>query len=194
MAAEAKSYYLNVHQELIDLCKEHNQTAQRKVYRLYYKAMYNTSLRIVSDEHIAEDIMQESFLKAFKKIHLYNNTSSFGAWLKRIVINESINYVRKSKPEFLTAETQLLKKQDVDAAGDSSSDFDWKQASLVKVKQAFSGLTERYRTVISLLLLEGYDLEETAEILGVTYGNARVLYFRAKKKLEELVKEEYGEF
>ena len=102
--------YINVHQELIDRCREHDQEAQKDIYRLYYKAMYNTSLRLMKDTHLAEDIMQIAFLKAFKKIHTYNNTSSFGAWLKRIVINESISQLRKNKYEYYTEEEERLEQ------------------------------------------------------------------------------------
>jgi len=188
----AKKYYHNVHQELIDLCQQHDQEAQKKIYKLYYKAMYNTSFNIMKDGHKAEDVMQEAFLKAFQKIHLYNNTSSFGAWLKRIVINESINSIRKKKPEFITEETYLLEgNSDAEDNQVAASEIDWQNTSLKHVKSALGKMSERYRTIISLLLLEGYDLEEVAEIMDVTYGNARVLYMRAKNKLQELVKKEY---
>mgnify|MGYP000073252288 CR=1 FL=1 len=193
MAREAK-YYHNVHQELIDLCQEHDQSAQKQVYKLYYKAMFNTALNVIRDQHKAEDIMQEAFLKAFRKIHLYNNTSSFGAWLKRIVINESINEIRKNKPEYITDETYFFEGEDEHHVEEAKPlHFDWGNANVSKVKTAYSQLSKRYRTVISLLLLEGYDLEETAQIMDVTYGNARVLYMRAKNKLQDLVKREYEE-
>ncbi len=191
MSNEAHKYYHNVHQELIDLCQQHDQEAQKKVYKLYYKAMFNTSLNIIRDEHKAEDVMQEAFLKAFQKIHLYNNTSSFGAWLKRIVINESINHIRRKKPEFITEESYLLEEDRSNEDQIAESELDWQNASLLHVKNALNKLSERYRTIISLLLLEGYDLEESAQIMNVTYGNARVLYMRAKNKLQELVKKEY---
>ena len=177
--------YINVHQELIDRCREHDQEAQKDIYRMYYKAMYNTSLRLMKDTHLAEDIMQIAFLKAFKKIHTYNNTSSFGAWLKRIVINESISQLRKNKYEYYTEEEERLEQ----SVKPVTSKSEWKRASIRKVKESMNDLNDRYRTIISLVLLEGYDLQEVAEIMDVSYSNARVLFMRAKNSLQKLVLE-----
>ena len=82
-------------EELIALCKQKNQKAQFEVYSRYSKAMYNTALRIVKDGHFAEDVMQEGFLKAFTKIDDYRQEVAFGAWLKRIIINYSIDFCKK---------------------------------------------------------------------------------------------------
>ncbi len=183
MTSKSTSYYLNVHQELIDQCQVHNQEAQNKIYRLYYKAMYNSSLRIVKDAHTAEDIMQEAFIKAFKKIYLYNNKSSFGAWLKRIVINESINHYRKHNREFYASEFNTSEAHLVEKLPEKQ----WNDEDFNLVKSAMDLLNDRYRTIISLILLEGYDLEECSEIMGITYGNSRVLFMRAKNKLKNLV-------
>lgn len=183
MTVKPLNYYLNVHQELIDGCQEHNAEAQKKVYRLYYKAMYNTSLRILKDEHLAEDVMQDAFLKAFQKIHLYNNQSSFGVWLKRIVINESINTLKKTNKEFFTDQDYSHELVEEDP-----QDFEWSSHQIKQIKFCLMNLSDRYRTILSLILLEGYDLEEASEIMNVSYGNARVLFMRAKNKLKQLVK------
>ena len=184
--SSAVELYHNVHQQLIDSCKQHDQMAQREVYRLYYKAMYNTALRVLNDSHLAEDIMQEAFLKAFSKIHTYNNTSSFGAWLKRIVINESINEIRKQKPEYSNDDFSFREQDSYSGVVDE--DVDWTKVELKRVKTAMGQLSDRYRTVLNLILLEGYDHREVAQIMDVSYNNTRVLYTRAKQKLQSLIK------
>jgi DNA-directed RNA polymerase specialized sigma24 family protein len=85
----------NLHQDLIDKCNEGDQKAQFQVYRLYYKAMYNTSLRITNNPMEAEEIMKESLLSAFENINTYTGTITFDTWLKNIVINRSINAISK---------------------------------------------------------------------------------------------------
>ncbi|VAW22417.1 RNA polymerase ECF-type sigma factor, partial [hydrothermal vent metagenome] len=87
--------YKNIHQEIINRCRAGEQKAQHQLYKLYYKPMFNISLRIVNDKPEAEDIMQEAFLKAFKKIGSYKGEVSFGAWLKKIVVNHSLDALRK---------------------------------------------------------------------------------------------------
>jgi len=87
--------FLNTLQELIDGCKKGDQKAQLQIYKLYYKFMYNTSLRIVNNTAEAEDIMQESFLLAFEEIENYSGTESFGTWLNKRVQNRSLDILRK---------------------------------------------------------------------------------------------------
>jgi len=116
--------FRNLHQDLLDGCKAGDQKAQFQIYKLYYKAMYNTSLRIVNDTMEAEDIMQESFLSAFEKIETYSGTVSFGAWLKKIVINRSLDSLSRRKAIFEEIETHLgimddtqddqLRKEEID--------------------------------------------------------------------------------
>ncbi len=98
--ANVEAAFINLHQDLLDGCKTGDQRAQFQIYKLYYKAMYNTSLRIVNDAMEAEDVMQESFLSAFEKIDTYSGTVSFGAWLKKIVINRSLDALSRRKAIF----------------------------------------------------------------------------------------------
>jgi RNA polymerase sigma-70 factor (ECF subfamily) len=105
--ANAEAAFRNIHQDLVDGCRTGDQKSQFKIYKLYYKAMYNTSLRIVNDTMEAEDIMQESFLSAFEKIDSYSGTVSFGAWLKRIVINRSLDALSRRKAIFEDIERHM---------------------------------------------------------------------------------------
>ena len=82
-------------EQLIQLCKSGNQSAQLEVYNRYYKAMYNIAFRIVKDSFEAEDIMQDSFLTAFTKLESLKDSVTFGSWLKRIVTNNSIYHYKK---------------------------------------------------------------------------------------------------
>jgi RNA polymerase sigma factor (sigma-70 family) len=86
-------------QKLIEDCKRMDQKAQFKIYKLYYKTMYNTCLRIVNDPMEAEGIMQESFLVAFEQLGTYSGNLSFDAWLKSIVRNQSISALEKQQCE-----------------------------------------------------------------------------------------------
>ena len=99
---------VNIHQELIERCRKNDQKAQLEIYKLYYKPMYNTSLRILNHEAEAEDVMQESFLDAFRKIEEYKGEGSFGGWLRRIVVNNSIDTLKKRK-EIVAARKLLLR-------------------------------------------------------------------------------------
>ncbi|MBN1989558.1 MAG: RNA polymerase sigma factor [Bacteroidales bacterium] len=174
------SYYQNIHQSLIDDCKRGSSEAQFEIYALYYKAMYNTSLRIVGNEAEAEDIMQEAFFKAFDKIGSYRNEVSFGAWLKRIVVNASIDNLKKKRAKLVSLD---------EAHGISHADetADIEPESVEQLKAALEMLPEGYKLVLNLNYLEGYSHEEIASMLGITASTSRSQLTRAKHKLIDII-------
>ena len=172
------------HAELIEGCRMNDRQAQEKIYDLYSHAMYNTSLRIVNDTAEAEDIMQESFIEAFEKISFFKGEGSFGAWLKRIVINNSINHLRRKKP------VSSLEEEQTDVPDDSGEEKTYSENLFCRLEEIRSGikkLPENYKVVLSLCLLEGYDHEEIAGILKTSYGNVRTRLSRAKQKLLHII-------
>ena len=180
---ERSEDYSPKHRDLIWACKRGDQKAQFEIYRLYHVAMYNTTLRIVGDPYDAEDVMQEAFLKAFAKLKTYRGEVSFGAWLKRIVINKSLDFLRLKK--------ERIPLDEVGEVGESSDD----QSEAMEVayqaeaiKRAIYSLPEGSRIILSLILLEGYDHEEVSEILNITNTASRTQYHRAKKKLLDLLR------
>ena len=184
--SNVEAAFKNLHQDLLDGCKEGDQKAQFQIYKLYYKAMYNTSLRIVNDTMEAEDIMQESFLSAFEKIDTYSGTVSFGAWLKKIVVNRSLDVLNKRKAVFEDIDTHIGIRDD------SSDDMAQKEEIDVRVdevKRAIEKLPDGYRVILSLYLLEGYDHDEIGEILSITSSTSRSQLSRAKQKLVSELKE-----
>ena len=173
--------YENIHQEIIDQCREGSQKAQFQLYKLYYKPMYSVCMRIINNETEAEDVMQEAFLKAFTKIDTYKGEVSFGAWLKKIVINRSLDYLKKRKVKFEEIKektTQIIDYQ-----------METKEVNVKVIKDAIQKLPDGYRVVLSLYLIEGYDHEEISEILGISNSNSRTQYLRAKNKLREILKD-----
>lgn len=183
-SVELEGKYINTHQKLIDACCAHDRNAQFKIYKLYYKTMFNTSLRIVNNTAEAEDIMQESFLDAFQRLHSYTGEGSFGSWLKRIVINRSLDYLRKVK-ETVSFDDVEYDIPDI-VKENKEEDIQFK---VDEVKRAISHLSDEYRVVLSLFLLEGYDHEEISQILQISNQLSRTRYSRARQKLLNILKE-----
>ncbi len=176
---------LNMQEDLIARLRENDQGAQFEAYQLYCKAMYNTALRIVQNEAEAEDVLQEAFLAAFTKIDRYHGTATFGAWLKRIVVNKSLNVIAKRKVSFVGVDEAPLENY---ASGQDEDETPvW---NVDQVHRAISTLPDGYRVVFSLYLLEGYDHREIAEVLGITEGGSKSQYNRAKKKLRNILIEQ----
>ena len=166
---------------LLEQCKSGNHRAQIEVYNRYYKAMYNSSFRIVKDSFKAEDIMQESFLTAFTKLETLKDVTMFGPWLKRIVINNSINgYHQIQKNKEVPLYDMLYKVEDNQGV---TEDYEWNTIKAAQILQCIKALKDNYRIGLTLFLIEGYDYEEISEIMNISYSNCRTLISRAKDSL-----------
>ena len=169
-------------EQLVQQCRSGNQNAQLEVYNRYYKAMYNTSLRIVKDSFEAEDIMQDSFLTAFTKLDSLKESVTFGSWLKRIVINNSIYHYNKSnKYNEIALDDVLFKVQDDDDG--IASDHEFTNLKAQQIMETMKTLKDNYRTSLTLHLIEGYDYDEISKIMNISYANCRTTISRAKESL-----------
>ncbi len=166
---------------LLRWCMEGKQSAQLEVYNRYYKAMYNTALRIVKDSMEAEDVMQESFLSAFTKLDSYKGEVTFGSWLKRIVINNSIQHYRKQQKNNTVEINEVLYKVE-DNNGIDFNDGSTEQKAQ-KVLETMKTLKDSYRISLTLFLIEGYDYEEIGQIMNLSYASCRTMISRAKESL-----------
>lgn len=175
-----ETVYIDKHAALVDECRKGNRKAQFDLYKLYANAMYNVALRIVNDDAEAEDVLQEAFLDAFKRIGDFRQETTFGLWLKQIVINRSINYLRKRKAEFVSLE-------EVEVADEPTYDESETTLKVEAIKAAMNELPDGYRVVLTLYLFEGYDHEEIAHILKISENTSRSQYMRAKQKLNSLL-------
>jgi len=168
---------------LLHDCVRGKQGAQLEVYNRYYKAMYNTALRIVKDTAEAEDVMQDSFLNAFTKLESFKGEVTFGAWLKRIVINNSIHHYRKQqKRNEVALEDILYKVEDNDGV---DVDYGVTERKAQKVLDTMKQLKDNYRISLTLHLIEGYDYEEISQIMDISYANCRTTISRAKESLRK---------
>ncbi len=144
--------------------------------------MYNTAFRILKDSFEAEDVMQESFLTAFTKLGTFKGEVAFGAWLKRIVINKSITQYRKNSKVKEVGLDVVPEQVDKDV-----SETEYTLLSVNDITNSINQLKDNYRVALTLNLIEGYDYEEIAEIMNITYQNSRTTISRAKSKLRQLL-------
>jgi len=172
---------------IIEDCKRNNRKAQLKLYNQYCDGMYIVAKRFVKDSFEAEDVVQEAFIKAFSKLHQYKAEVTFGSWLKRIVINKCIDSL-KSKRQFMLELDEVHLK-----VVDSSYEDEWlvdDAITLEDVKKAISNLPEKYKYVVMLFLIEGYDHQEISQILNISEVASRTQLSRGKVKLRDLLKQE----
>ncbi len=145
--------------------------------------MFNTSLRIVNNGADAEDVLQEAFADAFSGLKDFNYSSTFGAWLKKIVINKSLNLLRKKKLLLIETDDEAVQEIKDEELPDES----YLLLQVAKIKKAMQLLDSGYRSVLSLYLFEGYDHEEISEIMSMPSTTVRSQYMRARQKLVTLL-------
>lgn len=180
--------YVNTHRDLIEKCQLGDRQAQFALYKQYSRAMYNVCLRMLANDHDAEDVLQVAFVQVFRKIDTFRFESAIGAWIKRIVINNCINFLKQRQLKFSEWDATL---DPVDEASEPPApaglDVQW-------VKRAMNELPDGYRTVFSLYALEGYDHQEIGEVLGITEATSKSQYCRARKRLKEILQSQKTTF
>jgi len=171
---------INLQEQLVQQCIRGDAKAQSMLYAQYSKAMYNICLRMVNNRMDAEDVLQNAFVEVFRGIKSYKGKSTIGAWIKRIVINNNIDFLKKKRIYFeeINDRTEVI----VEDKKPDASVYD-----IGTVKHNITLLPDGYRVVLSLYLLEGYDHKEISGILGVSEATSKSQYSRAKKKLKQLI-------
>jgi RNA polymerase sigma factor (sigma-70 family) len=168
-----------IHAPLIEECRKGNRKAQFSLYNQYSKAMFNVAYRILNNREDAEDILQESFVECFRNIHSFRFESTFGAWLKKIIINKCINQLKKKKIDLTLCDTLPVSVYEEE-----------KEEVIYDTGKIFKGiemLPDGYRIILSLYLLEGYDHSEISQILNISESTSKSQYSRAKEKLRNLL-------
>jgi RNA polymerase sigma-70 factor (ECF subfamily) len=166
-----------------DMAQDAVEAAFREAYGKYAKRLFNTALRIVGRTEDAEDVLQESFLEAFRNLQNFEGRASLGSWLHRIVVNRSVNLLR-SRKLILTDTEQEIPEEDHD---EDDNDI---VLQVEKIKLAVKQLPIGYRTVLTLHLFEGYDYEEIAQILGIAPVSVRSQYHRARNTLIKIIRQQ----
>jgi len=172
---------------VVEKCKANDRAAQLHLYRKYCDGMYIVAMRFVKNADDAEDVLQESFIKAFQKIHQFKGDVTFGAWLKRIVVNKSIDFLKskRDKVSFDEHDMQVVAEDD-----------NWNVPATISIGQvrcAIDKLQDKYKYVVLMFLVEGYDHQEIAEVLNISPSTCRTRLYRGKGHLKELLKvKNYG--
>ena len=169
--------------DIIEKCKTNDRKAQLMLYNKYCDGMYHVAFRFLKNSFEAEEAMHEGFINAFAKLHQFTGEVTFGAWLKRIVINKSLDMIKAKKATIIPLNEEVMGKVD--------DDNDWSVddgATVAHIKKTIANLPEKYEFPLMLFLIEGYDHQEISQILEITEVASRTLVHRGKKKLQQQLK------
>ncbi len=172
--------------DIYERCQQGDSRAQLQLYNDYAHGMYNVAMRLVNDSALAEDLMQESMITAFEKMDQWNREASYGSWLKRIVINNCLSYLRKAnRMPLTTLEDYHEQVEDPSSIEVKADDY-----TVQNIIAAIQQLSVNYREIITLSLIEGMDNEEIAQIMGISNGACRTAISRAKLNLRTILQQQ----
>jgi len=176
-----------LHIELVEQCKANNRKAQLRLYEQYCQGMFTVAMRFLQNAADAEDVVQESFIRAFQKIDQFKGEVTFGAWLKGIVVNRSIDFLKSKKQKTIELNENYMYIPE---------DDNWlvtDGVGVAEVKQAIEQLPDKYRYVMQLFLVEGYDHGEISEILNISETASRTRLLRGRNYVKKsLNSKNYG--
>lgn len=165
---------------LVERLKSNDQKAQRELYDQSAKKMLAICRSYISDAHYAEDCMINGFCKVFNHINKFENKGSFEGWVRRIMVNECLTFLRSNKT--------LIYVDDVRVSSYDEIDDELEELALTfNVEEVLQQLPEAYRLVFNLHILEDYSHQEIAEALNISVSSSKTQLFRAKAKLKEIV-------
>ncbi|ASV29053.1 RNA polymerase sigma factor [Maribacter cobaltidurans] len=168
--------------DILEKCKANDRSAQLKLYRQYCDGMYCVAMRFLKNADDAEDVLQEAFIKAFQKMHQYKGEVTFGAWLKRIVVNKCIDFLKSRNEQNISLDESYMRCVEED---------DWtveEHIEIDEVKTAIEQLSDKYKYVVMMYLVEGFDHQEISEVLKISETACRTRLLRGKGQLKELLK------
>ena len=181
-----KLYNSKLENKLIQACIEKDGRAQRAMYEKYAPQMFPICLRYVKEVSEAEDVLITGFMKVFDKIHTYTGEGSLGGWIRRIMINESLGYLRRNKTMYLQVEMDAVERQpDLQLINDHLQTED-----LLKM---VAELPLGYRTVFNLYAIEGYSHKEISQLLGISENTSKSQLSRARGLLQQRLLESENE-
>ncbi len=183
LSQKSRLMHDDTHAVLVKDCLKGDRKAQYRLYRLYSRAMFNTCLRMLKNREDAEDVLQNSFVDVFSKLNMFRGDSTIGAWIKRIVVNNCINYIKKKRIPLTDLEQSRIENIKENQVEEEL------KIDVSRVQEALYQLPHGYRVVFSLYAIEGYDHAEIAEILETSVSTSKSQYSRAKKRMREILKE-----
>ncbi|MDX1445385.1 RNA polymerase sigma factor [Lishizhenia sp.] len=176
--------------KIIDGCVAGNRYDQEQLFKMFYGKMLAVCMRYTKDKDSAQEVLQEAFIKIFDKLKDFDFKGSFEGWVRRIMVNASIDATRRLKRQpFRTDETYLF-------VSDETEEFEIDEQDLTSIKaelalEAIQELSPAYRTVFNLYAVENYTHKEIAELLDISEGTSKSNYSKAKQNLKKILEHKF---
>ncbi len=177
--------------EIVSGCLRNDRKSQEQIFKLFYGKMLGVCMRYTNDRDTAQEIVQDSFIKVFEKLKLFDNSGSFEGWIKRVVVNTAIDHIRKSKKDpFLTDNDNDFRLGGVDPTIESE-ELELKDEKAEIIMEAIQKLSPAYRAVFNLYVIDDYSHKEIAETLGISEGTSKSNLSKARMNIQKMVEDKF---
>jgi RNA polymerase sigma-70 factor (ECF subfamily) len=180
-------------QELIEGCLKGDRRSQQAIYKMYFGKMKVVCLRYTKDADHALDVLQEGFVKVFQNMERYTGSGSFEGWIRRIMVNLSIDHFRKQKNDLVLLSAHQSAEEWGDAVEEDTEEegfeYDFKPNQILEAMQQ---LSPAYRTVFNLYVFENYSHQDIADALGISVGTSKSNYAKARKNMKKILLTNFG--
>ncbi len=173
--------------EMIDGCLLNNRKAQQELFKFFYGKMLAICMRYTNDRDTAQEVLQEGFIKIFEKIGTFDYNGSFEGWVRRIIVNTSIDYIRKSKKDPLLTDNDNDFKLGTENFLEENEEMEFNELKAEIAMASIQELTPAYRAVFNLYVIEDFSHKEIAEMLGISEGTSKSNLSKAKLNLQKIV-------
>lgn len=170
--------------EIIEGCVKGDSKCQQIVYQKFYGKMLGACMRYSKDREEARDILQDGFLKVFTNIRSYTGTGSFEGWIRKVIINTALDYIRKNKQLIQYANSDYV-EENAEAIKDEDENNEYQSLNTEEIMKAVQQLPTAYRTVFNMFVVDGFSHQEIAEQLGVNIGTSKSNLSKAKMHLKK---------
>lgn len=167
-------------EQLVKQCLENNRNAQQELFEKYSRKMMSLCIRYAGNEDDAKDILQEGFIKVFTRLQDYSGSGSLSGWIKSIMVNTALNFIKKSV--YITEMVEMEEGHAVSGSGVSESRLG-EQELLGMIRS----LPDGFRTIFNLFAIEGYSHKEIAHLMGISENTSKTQYLRARARLQKMI-------
>jgi len=174
---------------IIKGCLKHDKKSQKDLFEMYYSQMMLVSMRYTSDKDSASEILQESFLKVFKRLNSFNFEGSFEGWVRRIVVNTAIDKIRKDKKVVFLDDLSVTENSSAFAVQAEEFEFETSKVEHNKILKMIQELPTSYRTVFNMRVFEEMTHKDISKELGIVEGTSKSNYHKAKLILQKRILE-----
>ncbi|HOY39760.1 MAG TPA: sigma-70 family RNA polymerase sigma factor [Bacteroidales bacterium] len=178
-------------ERIVNGCVKGDAKCQRELYETLYRRMLGVCLRYSANNEDAKDLLHDGFIKVFEKLKYFKHSGSLEGWIRKIIVNNAIDNIRRNKNEFLEYEGEHKFERIEDNSDDAIAEMKLTNLKAERLIELIQCLSPAYKAVFNLYVIEEYSHKDIADMLGISVGTSKSNLAKAKLRLKQMYLEKY---